>query len=540
MRRLREEGLYTSPIEFKDTISGLGSGGRNCPFGFCAVGFNILLLLILNPETDYLIILPVNIIAALTFYMLISARKRHKFRHPISNYDLESLVSRAKERLEISRTVELWSIDDDGFVLTRETNLLFSCIVMSNSVINKLLEKPESGEIIIADELVRIEGSSRIFEFVWSLMHFFLFSFTIYAFQETLFQLLLPVGVILIQAVIILLALGLLIFVFSSRNSPPKPDIESIYGKTRFDVEHEVFGKIDRRLFSSMMWSAPRKRIDESSEFSLGMLPTPLIISLICGVATYFTFTVPLSIISEKIPFVVLPLCILFGTIGFAFSFEFLNPIRYVNSQSRHMQEQSLIEDSQTRQLAELLHKIPQYSELEVKKRKTISSNIVTEISQDRDKKHNYAILSDLATQTLELDELLIYSIAEMKRNNIRQQENRWSGRLFGIITFVIILCGFPIIAVLYQPNMEIVILLLFLYIGLLFASIAILNSQVESKLRRVDRDVQREYPSFIHILEKLQDKGYSYGGKAIKERFETLMAYSQNRYLSRESNFVI
>lgn len=524
---------YTAPIELKDTISGLNPGLFNCTFDLLAIGFNVLLLLFLNPVTDYLIWILVNIVAALVFHMLLLARKRHKFRHLLSNYELESLMSRAKDRLEISRRVELWSIDDNGLVLTSATNLLFSCIIMSKSTMNKILEKPDSGEVILADELVLIDKGPRKFEFVWNYLHYFLFSTVVFAFQETLFQLLLPVGVIFIQVVIILLALAFFTFTVRSRYIPSKPDIESIYGMTRFDAEYEVFGRIDRGLLPFMRRSSSRARMDESSEFRLGMLPVPLFISVICGVLTYFIFTIPLSIISEKMPFVVLPLSILFGSIGFGFSLDLLNPIKYVYPQSRNEVENPPLEDNQTRHLAKLLHATPQYRELHVQKRTAISGSVVTEIVHPSEVRFYYAILSETVTQNLEPDELLIYAIAEMRRNSSRQRIEKGFGRLSGIVIFSIFLCGIVAFVIYHPPLEEFVLLLLFLCIGLLFVPLALMINRTNEQNLQVDREIQREYPSFINILGKLQDKGFGFEAKELKERFDYLAKCNRSHHQS-------
>ena len=507
----------------KDTISGLDLGLFNCTFGLLAIGFNAILLLFLNPETDYLIWILVNIIAAFAFHVLILARRRHKFRHPISNYELESLVSRAKDRLEISRKVELWSIDDNGFVLSRATNLLFSCIIMSKSTMNKLLEKPNFGEIILADELLLIDRGSRGFEFVWNYMHYFLFSTAFFALQETFFRLLLPIGVIFIQAVILLLALALFTITIRSRYVPSNPDIESVYGMIRSDAEVEVFGMMDRGPFPFMRRSSSRARIDESSEFRFGMLPAPLIISAICGAVVYFIFAVPLSIFSEKMPFLVLPLSVLFASFGFVFSFELIYPMKYAKPATMSMQVQPPFEDDQTKYLTELLHRIPQYAELHFQKRKTISGFIIIEITKDSPSKCNYAHLSETVIQNLEPDELLIYAIAEMRRNSSRQRSEKGFGRLLGIITLLILLSGFFAIVVFHLPFLELILLLIFLYIGLFFGSIALMINRTNEKSRHIDREIQREYPSFLNILEKLQDKGYGFEAKEYKERFEYL-----------------
>ena len=121
---LSEEITYENPKEFKNHISGLGEGWPNCTFGLLAITFNILLQTFLTPEVDYLIWIILNIFAAIIFHRLLLYRKRRRFKNPIESYELETLLTKAKDRLEMSRKVELWSIDDESFVHAIASNLL--------------------------------------------------------------------------------------------------------------------------------------------------------------------------------------------------------------------------------------------------------------------------------------------------------------------------------------------------------------------------------------------------------------------------------
>ena len=175
---------------------------------------------------------------------------------------------------------------------------------------------------------------------------------------------------------------------------------------------------------------------------------------------------------------------------------------------------------------------------MHVQKRKTGIGRIRTEIFQDSDVLSNYAYLSDIVTGALEPDELLIYAIAELKRNNLRQKDNKWIVRSLEIITLLIFLCGFLAVVVFHQPIVELVILLLFLYAALIFGSLALSSVRINSKFRQIDRKIQREYPLFFDILEKLQDKGNNFERNAYKERFEDLEAYMRiNRSRYSRSN---
>lgn len=526
---MREETDYVNPIQLKHTISGLGPGLCNCTYALLAIGFNTLIFFFLDPATDYLIWIVSNILAAIAFHILLLARKRRKFRHPISNYELETLLSKAKDRLQIPQNIELWLTDDDGFVLVNTTNLLFSCIIMSNSVITRLLEKPTLGEIIVADEVFQIENGPRKFQFVWDFMHYSFFSTATYFLQESLLQLLLPVGVFIIQTGILLLALALFTFTIYSRRPTISLNIEAVYGITRLDAENEIFGEVDRGFFP-LLRSSSKPRMTESSEFRLGMLPAPLVISAICGFVTYIIFSTILSVVSEGMPYVVVPLSILFATIGFSFSFEIINPIKYENAGTHRPTQIPSFEDEQTTSLAELFHEIPQYADLLVLKRKTWDNRLVMTLGSEQDPLHNSGRISDVVLKHLDPEELFVYALAEIERSNARNADNKWFGRFIGIISLLIFLFGFFTVITIPQSVFEVVMLLIFLYVGFLFASIAIMTMRTNSKLQRVDVEILKEYPSLYSIIEKLQDKGNGFEVKQHKERIEYLARFNRTQ----------
>jgi len=526
---LQDETGYASPIQLKDSVSGLDSGLFNCTYALLAIGFNALLFLFLNPETDYLFLTTVNILAAISFHLIILAQKRYKFRYPINNYELESLLTKAKDRLDISRNIELWLIDDDGFVLVHTTNLLFSSIIMSNQVITKLLENPVFGEIIIADEALRIENGPRKFSFMWDFMHYSLFSIGVYLFEGAIFPFLVSFGAIVLQTVIILMSLVLLSLPIQQRRATASPHIGTIYGVTRIEAEKEVFGNIDRGFFQ-YMGSSSRPRINESSEFRIGMIPIPLAIFIICAFVIYIIFNTILSVVSERLPFIVIPLSILFATFGFYISFELINPTKYEVTEVDTSSDDLPFEDEQTATFAELLHEIPQYAEIQARKRKVWGNRIIMTLGHSQDPVSKLASLSETAINHLEPEELLVYALAQLKRNEVSRNQDKWGWRLLKVVTPLIIVYGFYAIFISHYPFMEFVILLLFLYAGLIFAIFAIIGMRTRSKMEQIDIETQRKYPSLYTILEKLQDKGYSYEMKMHKERFEYLLKYTRNR----------
>jgi mRNA-degrading endonuclease RelE of RelBE toxin-antitoxin system len=437
---------------------------------------------------------------------------------------LETLLTKAKDRLEMSMKVELWSIDDEGFVLAIASNLLFSCIIMSNSVKTKLLENPTQGEIILADELLRIRDESRIFAFVWDFIHYSIFSAATMAFQIDLLLFLIPIGSTLLQATVILLSLGMFIMPIHSRIKTPSQSIESVYDTSRQDAEYEVFGELDRGVFSLFIGGRKRTRIDESTEFRLGMLPGPLLISVICGTISFIIFTTILSVISEWIPFLVLPLSLLFASMGFAFTFELANPMKSIYSEHLADFTDSLFNDEQTRLLEKMIHELPGYTEFCVRKRKVQPNRIFLKIDHEDEIGLKSATISDTVVKTLENPEdLLVYTVAELKRNMASRRENRIAGYLLGIITLL-----FFCIFLLHTTFPEVMILIIFLYLAFLFGFIVLLMGRIRRSLRKIDVEVQRIHPSFYKILENLQNRGNPFEVKQHKERFEYLQKCHQ------------
>ena len=516
--------VYENPRELKRSLPGLDHGLFNCTFGLIAIGFNLVLFFLLDPETDYLIWFILNIIVAFSFHLLLLERKRHKFRIPIDNYDVESLLKKAEDRLTLSKKVELWKTDDKGLVIANTSNLRFSCIILSDSVIAGLIQKPLYGEVIIADELLQIDRAPRRFSFIWDFVHYFLFSSATYVLQENFFRLVIvPFGAILLQTIILIIAAALITITLTSRRSAPIKTVESVYGTSIQDAEHEVFGKIDRGPFSFYGRSASKGRIDESSEFRLGMLPIPVLVSFICGSVAFIIFTTVLSVLSDNMPYIIVPLSFLFAAIGFGFSFELVNPIKYESSETSTDFQSRIYEDEQSQILAELFHEIPQYAGLEVRKRRLQNHDEVIDIGDKTDCTRNFVILSGTVIQILTPDELLVFAIAQMKQNEALKKGEKKLVRVLGVVALLVVLTGVWTFLVLHIPMEELLLLLLFVLLGLMFGSLALFSMRNQDISERIDLDVHREYRTLYGILEKLQDKGNPFEMSAYKKRFDGL-----------------
>jgi hypothetical protein len=508
----------------KKSLPGLDYGLFSCTYGLIAIGFNSVLFFILNPETDYLIWFFLNIIAAFSLHFLLLQRKRHKFRNPIDNYDVESLLKKAEDRLSLSKKVELWKTDEKGLVIANTSNLRFSCIILSDSVITGLIQKPLYGEVIIANELLQIDKAPRRFSFIGDFIHYFVFSSATYVLQESFFRIVIvPIGAILLQTIILIMAVALVTITLTSRQPAPIKTVESVYGISIQDAEYEVFGKIDRGLFSFYGRSASKGRIDESSEFTLGMLPIPVVVAFICGSVAYIIFRTVLSVLADNMPYVIVPLSFLFAAIGFGFSFELVNPIKYESSETSTDLQSRTYEDEQSQRLAELFHEIPQYAGLEVRKRRLQTHDEVIDIGDKTDDTRNFATLSGAVLQTLTPDELLVFAIAQMKQNEALKKGEKKLVRVLGVVTLLVVLTVVWTFLVLHMPMEELLLLLLFVLLGLVFGSLALFSMRNRDISERIDLDVHREYRTFYGILEKLQDKGNPFEMSAYKRRFEVL-----------------
>lgn len=508
----------------KKSLPGLDYGLFSCTYGLIAIGFNAVLLFFLDPETDYLVWFILNIIAAFSLHFLLLQRKRHKFRNPIDNYDVESLLKKAEDRLSLSKTVELWKTDEKGLVIANTSNLRFSCIILSDSVITGLIQKPLYGEVIIANELLQIDRAPRKFSFIEDFIHYFVFSSVTYVLQESFFRLVIvPIGAILLQTIILIMAAALIAITLTSRRPASIRTVESVYGISIQDAEHEVFGKIDRGFFSFYGRQASKGRIDESSEFKLGMLPIPIVVAFICGSIAFIIFRTVLSVLADNMPYIIVPLSLLFAAIGFGFSFELVNPIKYESSEMSTDFQGRIYEDEQSQTLADLFHEIPHYTGLEVRKRRLQNHDEVIDIGDKADDTRNFASLSGTVLQVLTPDELLVFALAQMKQNEALKKEEKKLVRVLGVVALLVVLTGVWTFLVLHMPIEELLLLLLFVLLGLVFGSLALFGMRNRDISERIDLDVHREYRTLYGILEKLQDKGNPFEMSAYKKRFDSL-----------------
>ena len=78
---------------------------------------------------------------------------------PFSIFQISELFESAKLRMNIDFKVNLRVNNEDGYVCTSHRNLFFASIVLSRDAQNAILQEKALGEVIIANELVRLQNT---------------------------------------------------------------------------------------------------------------------------------------------------------------------------------------------------------------------------------------------------------------------------------------------------------------------------------------------------------------------------------------------
>ena len=241
------------------------------------------------------------------FYLLFIPLAWYSFAYkksdkPLTDTELESIVSRAESRLGMSRKINLYRCDKKiNFIASARTPFIHGIMVSDNA--RKLIkEKPVEGEIVLANELALFKRDHLWLSFIRNLAAILYSLLTegmmLIAFIEPLLPVLYSIP-LWIFAVILCYPLGIGIFIWYRRKSSAENEVESIYGMNPNLALFYVFSRrkmsdAGRRHYINEIESNIESRKARTAFVSLGLV---FVISLFISAILYVLF------ISISMPF---------------------------------------------------------------------------------------------------------------------------------------------------------------------------------------------------------------------------------------------
>jgi hypothetical protein len=105
---------------------------------------------------ELLVWLLITIILGLLLQVFLQAVQRARYRRPFHNSELRSLVDQAARCIEYEDDVEIWMCPGEKQILLGLSAVLFRSVIISQPTAQDILDRPEEGEAVLADVLVKL------------------------------------------------------------------------------------------------------------------------------------------------------------------------------------------------------------------------------------------------------------------------------------------------------------------------------------------------------------------------------------------------
>jgi hypothetical protein len=470
-----------------------------------------------------------SLLAGLVIQFVTFGLKIMRFRNPVTNAELLSLFEEVRTDIGTGQGIQLWFRDIDRGVFLSTTNPLFKAILLSESTIADLLERPEKGKVVLAREALMMERVSPIsslalgllvFVFIalneGSFLTFSLFSFFSIDMMSLFF-------IVPIMAAMVLMVLVPLMLARSTQKI--EKFLETIYGVSSEAVTVEVLTGF--RIPDEVIEDAKQDAAEGKPSFFKKVVKRSLIV-VVVTIPVSFVLLILLS--PRMLEFIMLPLTfsLMIGFMAFMLTFLIIpmfSMIRAHNKRNTDWDVQHPFADS----IQQFLRESPDCQNLAVKAVKPQSDEmfglVVERLRSDSSGKAIFNISPQMLKDIEDVDLAGPLVLSEVQRKDIERKYNRMSYSITGII---IILMAISLIWEFSYYSLEFIIT--FFPMILIFPLLIIPPSIILSVWKRrteirSDVEIARKYPRFLEALQTLVDRHHTqpYGITSYKTRLERI-----------------
>ncbi len=306
-----------------------------------------------------------------------------RFKRPVEDRDLLSIVSSASQRTGVSIRFEVWMRESPNYIVASTVNPFFSALVLSDKAISDILRSPEMGEIVIAGELVKMSSAAthRHLNFVLLALAFTAVYMWVAMFYDFMYFVAQVGTVLLLGTLSFILVLMLALFVLVTRSKPSHNDPEKIiielYGMPLLMAKIGVFGghNIPQQLVDKALLELPAFE-EQIREERRAITRRSLRIGIATGLTATVIIAIPLSrgfLYQTTIPVLVAALAlfgITFTFVGFMLA-SFTLMLRSMTQSRGEPEDQvepnSLVDTELTHAVEEALVHVPQFEDVIVR-----------------------------------------------------------------------------------------------------------------------------------------------------------------------------
>jgi len=470
-----------------------------------------------------------SLLAGLAIQFVIFGLKIMRFRNPVTNEELLSLCEEVKTDIGKGHDIQLWFRDIDRGVFLSTRNPLFKAILLSESTIADLLEKPEKGKVVLAREMLMMERVSPIGSLVLGLLIFMFISFSEGSFLTYGLYSFFSIDMMSLVIIIPLAAVMVLMVVVSVAvaQSTQKIDksIEALYGASPGVVTVEVLTG----------YRIPDEYIEEvkqdEAEGKPSLFKKALKRSLLIVVITVPASFILLILFSPRmLEFIMMALTfsILIGFMAFMLTFLVIPMFSMIRAHGKRSTDWD-VRNPFAESVTQFLGKYSDYQNLAVKAVKTHSDEmfglVVERLKSDYSEEAIFNISPHMLKDIQDADLAGPLILSELRRKDIERKSNRITYSITGIaIIFMIIL--FVWILSHFSPELILTILPMIIILPLLMIPPTIILSIWKRRAEvRTDVEIARKYPRFLEALQTLVDRHHTqpYGITSYKTRLERI-----------------
>jgi len=470
-----------------------------------------------------------SLLAGLAIQFVIFGLKIMRFRNPVTNAELLSLFEEVKTDIGKGHDIQLWFRDIDRGVFLSTRNPLFKAILLSESTIADLLERPEKGKVVLAREALMMERVSPIgslalgvliFVFIsfseGSFLMFNLFSF--FSVDMMSLVIIIPLATVMVLMVVISLAVA---------QSTQKIDkfLEDLYGVSPGVVAVEVL--TGYRIPDEVIEEAKQDEAEGKPSLFKKVLKRSLLIVVIT-VPTSFILLILLS--PRMLEFIMMPLSfsLLIGFIAFMFTFLIIPMFSMMTARGKRRTDYD-VQHPFTDSIMQFLSKYSDYQNLAVKAVKTHSDEmfglVVERLKSDYSEETIFNISPHMLKDIQEADLAGPLILSELRRKDIERKSNRITYSITGIAIIVMI---FSFVWILSHFSLELILAILpviIIFPLLMIPPTIILSIWKRRAEVRTDVEIALKYPRFLEALQTLVDRHHvqPYGITSYKTRLERI-----------------
>ena len=472
--------------------------------------------------------------------LLLNGLKMRRFSNPVTNQELLDLFEEVKNDTGKGDGIQLWFRDVDRTLLLSTVNPLFKAILLSESTIVDILSKRESGKILLAHEVLKMERVRPLSRLTLALLGFTFFSFFESIFLNPPVPLAFSLVTLTITIAIVLILVGLSITPYLSNRKSGNVDrqIEDLYNVPLSAAKNEVlvgipvpdktieeFRSDDREVERILNTHASRNGLIAA----LTVAPIAFIITyvLVGGSPLFFSLVVVVTVLSAIAAF------------GIVFIYVDFVTFRRVLAKKRNTAWD--IQNAYSDYIQGFLNSFSGYEHLMVRAVKSSTSDqfglVVLELKSNLQEEVLIGLLPQIVNDISDAQLASPFLLSEIRRNDIEKRYNRFGYIITGIGFPFIVISAFYVIlrfGIMFDTNWFILVMMV--DVILMMISLILLTAWKRNAETKSDVEIARSYPRFREALHTLIAKHHTlpYGKTSYRtrlQRVEQKLGYTRESF---------